>query len=543
MLIWLLFKAASRKWVFIISWEVFTLNRNSFEIQFLLDTISLRFIITVITITAATLLFSNSYIRSELYFVRFHLMILRFVISMKLLILSSSLISLLLGWDILGVTSFLLVVYYNNSKAFNAGILTILSNRVGDGLLLISLGLMVNSLRINLIIGSYLSHDYRLMITSLIIIAALTKRAQVPFSAWLPAAIAAPTPVSTLVHSSTLVTAGVYLLIRLRCSITSYVSYILLIIGLFTRIMARITALYEIDIKKIIALSTLSQLGLIMTAVGLGVYLIAYFHLLVHAFFKALLFITVGNIIHRRSDFQDLRKGNINSYKIIITRVRLVRRNLSLIGIPFFSSFYSKDLIVETNFIIYRNIILLILFLFSMALTVAYTFRFIFITIISYNKRLKVSWIEDTNIFSGLAIWILWPLRIIRGRSLLQILLPEAISPFLSLEIKILIILSLFFGGIISVTFKKIELGLNTFLYWRFGRIWAMPWVSGQAPLKIAYNISVVQFLDTTFIRKISFEIFVSRFNFLQRKVRTITSIKFKNFIILLLIIIMAFLI
>lgn len=143
----------------------------------------------------------------------------------------------------------------------------------------------------------------------LVIVAACTKRAQIPFSAWLPAAIAAPTPVSSLVHSSTLVTAGVYLVIRFAESlrIRGLLEY-LMFVGLATTTMAGFRALWELDIKKIVALSTLRQLGLIMATVGLGIYPLAFFHLLTHAYFKALLFISVGRIIHLSSDYQDLRK-------------------------------------------------------------------------------------------------------------------------------------------------------------------------------------------------------------------------------------------
>lgn len=179
----------------------------------------------------------------------------------------------------------------------------------------------------------------------------MTKSAQIPFSAWLPAAMAAPTPVSSLVHSSTLVTAGVYLLFRFS-ELLSHRAYLpcLLKAGVLTIIIAGCAALSELDIKKIVALSTLSQLGLIITTLGLGLYEIAYFHLLTHAFFKALLFISVGNIIHLSRDFQDLRKIKLIEFCYPVSLSFSLVANCSLCGFPFLAGFYSKDLILEIMF-------------------------------------------------------------------------------------------------------------------------------------------------------------------------------------------------
>ena len=154
--------------------------------------------------------------------------------------------------------------------------------------------------------------------------------------------MAAPTPVSSLVHSSTLVTAGVYLLIRLTDIINLFDwSFFIFLVGTITILIAGVSALIESDMKKIVALSTLRQLGLIIASVGLGLYLVAFTHLLAHAFFKALLFIAVGNIIHLSDDFQDLRKGGLTSYSRISLAFRGLA-NLSLCGLPFSRGFFSK---------------------------------------------------------------------------------------------------------------------------------------------------------------------------------------------------------
>lgn len=178
----------------------------------------------------------------------------------------------------------------------------------------------------------------------------MTKSAQMPFSSWLPAAIAAPTPVSALVHSSTLVTAGVFLLIRFYNFLTEikYFNFILIIISCSTILIAGLSALTECDLKKIIALSTLSQLGVIIASLGLGCVNLAFFHLITHALFKALLFICAGSIIHFHIHGQDLRTiGNLTR-QLPFTISALLIANISLCGLPFISGFYSKDMILET---------------------------------------------------------------------------------------------------------------------------------------------------------------------------------------------------
>ena len=180
--------------------------------------------------------------------------------------------------------------------------------------------------------------------------AACTKRAQLPFSAWLPAAIAAPTPVSRLVHSSTLVTAGVYLLFRLCHSLSSSNWKVgLVFVGTCTMLLAGLAALQESDIKKIVALSTLSQLGVIVLTLGIGFLVRGYTHMVSHAFFKALLFITVGAIIHNCRDFQDLRKISVLRNYIPLTLAFRLGANLRLCGLPFTRGLYSKDLCIELS--------------------------------------------------------------------------------------------------------------------------------------------------------------------------------------------------
>lgn len=185
------------------------------------------------------------------------------------------------------------------------------------------------------------------MVAGFIIVGRITKRAQIPFSAWLPAAMAAPTPVSALVHSSTLVTAGIYVLVRFRSRIWGRWGLFLLVMAVLTLVMAGLRASFEADLKKVIALSTLSQLGIMMLIISVGAISLCVFHLVTHALFKALMFLCAGAIIHLRGGIQDARCFTGLWYKLPVTNAWLVVSCFSLIGVPFMAGFYSKDLILE----------------------------------------------------------------------------------------------------------------------------------------------------------------------------------------------------
>lgn len=207
----------------------------------------------------------------------------------------------------------------------------------------------------------------------------MTKRAQYPFISWLPAAMAAPTPVSALVHSSTLVTAGVFILVRFFKVLqnTQSLEFLLLFSACLTTLIAGLRALAECDIKKIIALSTLSQLGTIVFRLAMGVPQITFFHLITHALFKALLFITAGVLIHFHHHTQDLRSyGFLGKSFPFLTSIIIVS-NFALTGIPFTAGFYSKDLIIETIVSDPISYLLILLFTFATSLTSIYTIRFI----------------------------------------------------------------------------------------------------------------------------------------------------------------------
>lgn len=303
---------------------------------------------------------------------------------MLLLIFSPGLFTLFLGWDGLGLSSFLLVIYFNNQKSLNAGLITFITNRLGDGLLLCGAGLGLIALGFNPLFLNFSPSEN--LFLGLIIVGAFTKRAQVPFRAWLPAAMAAPTPVSSLVHSSTLVTAGVYLVFRISDLLGPTTLSAIFIIRMATILIARLRALIETDIKKIVALSTLRQLGLIVSALSISQHILAFFHLITHAFFKALIFVAVGTVMHGAGSYQELKSMGTGFFHPLVIGI-LVGANFSLCGLPFFSGFFSKEIIIigfrERGF---SSVFIYVLFVLRILLTQLYSIRFfIKVSLLSLN--------------------------------------------------------------------------------------------------------------------------------------------------------------
>nr|AVE15479.1 NADH dehydrogenase subunit 5 [Hestiasula sp. JZ-2017] len=363
--------------IYFIEWEIISLNCSSIVMTLLLDWMSLLFMSFVMLISSLVILYSEDYMMGDMTLNRFIFLVLMFVLSMIFMIISPNLISILLGWDGLGLVSYCLVIYYQNVKSYNAGMLTALSNRVGDVALLMAIAWMLNFGSWNYIYYmDCMIHNYELcLISFLIILAGMTKSAQIPFSAWLPAAMAAPTPVSALVHSSTLVTAGVYLLIRFNKAFPDWLLKILLVISVMTMFMSGLGANFEYDLKKIIALSTLSQLGLMMSILSVGFADLAFFHLLTHALFKALLFMCAGMVIHNVKNFQDIRFMGSLSIFMPLTSSCFMVSNFALCGMPFLAGFYSKDMILEIISLSNLNMFMYLMYFFSVGLTVCYTFR------------------------------------------------------------------------------------------------------------------------------------------------------------------------
>nr|YP_009127058.1 NADH dehydrogenase subunit 5 [Anodonta lucida]AHJ59873.1 NADH dehydrogenase subunit 5 [Anodonta lucida] len=364
---------------YMVEWHFFSLCGSDWSFPIIIDSVSVIFSCFVALISGSVSLFSVSYMEGEVYLKRFMALIMAFVGSMNLLIFVPSMITILLGWDGLGIVSFALVIYYQNKKSLAAGMLTVLVNRIGDALLILGICFLINWGEWR--IGYGMTGNFSLMICFLVVVGAMTKSAQIPFSAWLPAAMAAPTPVSALVHSSTLVTAGVYLVIRFYSTLVENQEVLCFLskIGALTLLMAGLSACYEVDLKKIIALSTLSQLGLMMFTVGIGFPLIAVFHLLTHALFKALLFLCAGSIIHSSVDTQDGRiLGGLNN-SLPFSSSCLVLSSVALCGMPFLSGFYSKDLILEGAFSGFSGVLEVLVMLAGASLSLIYSLRILLV--------------------------------------------------------------------------------------------------------------------------------------------------------------------
>ena len=470
----------------LIEWEVISIGSRRIHFILILDNISSYFLFLVRLISGSVIIFSTRYIIREKFFSRFIMLVFFFVISIYLLILSPNLISLLLGWDGLGVTSYLLVIFYQSNKSYNAGILTAITNRLGDVGLLISISMLLFLGNWNYIYISSFSLICSNLLVYLIIISACTKRAQIPFSAWLPAAIAAPTPVSALVHSSTLVTAGVYLLIRINLIIIEInIAYILLLIGIITIIIAGITAIIEIDIKKIIALSTLRQLGIIMLILGIGNPMLSFFHLLSHAFFKAILFMCAGIIIHNIKDYQDIRKIGISYNNLNLCISIIIIANIRLCGLPFLRGFYSKDLIIEIILIKGKNLFLFIFIIIGTILTVLYSCRLNFLVRLNFLKLESLFFISENSIFIVIGIIFLLPFSIIGGIiiswNLININKLVYLPVWIKLSVIILILISV---SLFYFIFIKIFIYKNNVLIWFFRNMWFLP---------LSYNISLTK--------------------------------------------------
>nr|UMI33213.1 NADH dehydrogenase subunit 5 [Dendrolimus punctatus] len=480
--------------VIFLEWEIISLNSMNIVMSILLDWMSFLFMMYVSLIYLVVIYYSKSYMSSEMNLSRFIILVLLFVFSMILLIISPNIISILLGWDGLGLVSYCLVIYYQNLKSYNAGMLTALSNRVGDVFILMVIAWMMNYGSWNYIFYlNFMSNDFEMMmIGTMVIMAAMTKSAQIPFSSWLPAAMAAPTPVSALVHSSTLVTAGVYLLIRFNMLLVDifFLKILLLLSGL-TMFMSGISANYEFDLKKIIALSTLSQLGLMMSILSMGFPDLAFFHLLTHAVFKALLFMCAGVIIHMMSDMQDIRFMGGISYYIPMTSLCLNISNMALCGIPFLAGFYSKDMILEM--ISFSNLNLLIFFLYyiSTGLTVFYTLRLIFYLMVNDFNLICIFNLYDEDYTMLKSMFVLLFMSVISGSFLSWMIFPYPYMIYLPFNMKMMVIYVSLLGGILGYLVSNMKIySLNKFLcFYNLSNFLCLMWfMPGLSTYGVSYN-------------------------------------------------------
>lgn len=368
----------------IILFDWINIGNLNIAFSFMLDHISIIMLLVVTFVSTAVHFYSISYMKDDLGFNRFFCYLSLFVFSMIVLILADNFAVLFLGWEGVGVCSYLLIgFYYKKQKAQKAANEAFIVNRVGD------MGLMLGMFVIYWNIGSLdfdivfktihsLSNTTISLIAILLFIGAMGKSAQFPLHTWLANAMEGPTPVSALIHAATMVTAGVYLIIRcneiyvLVPNIGLFISYL----GAFVAIFAASMALVNNDLKRIIAYSTLSQLGYMFVAVGVGAYSIALFHLFTHAFFKSALFLGAANVMHATKGNLDIRKMGDLYKNMRITAIFMIISSLALCGIFPLSGFFSKDLIIKSVYSKNYEILYITLIL-TAFLTAFYSFRLI----------------------------------------------------------------------------------------------------------------------------------------------------------------------
>jgi NADH-quinone oxidoreductase subunit L len=360
----------------------------SINYSFQLDQLSLMMMLVITGVGFLIHVYSVGYMHDDENFHKFFAYLNLFVFFMLILVMGSNYLMLFIGWEGVGLCSYLLIGFWHKNPEYNkAANKAFIMNRIGDlGLLLgiFLLYLRFSTLEYNRIEFLALEIDMNDPLlrnaTLLLFIGAIGKSAQLPLFTWLPDAMAGPTPVSALIHAATMVTAGIYLIIRSNVLFTlaPFTQEIILVVGLLTAIFAATIGLKQNDIKKVLAYSTVSQLGYMFFALGLGSYTAAYFHLFTHAFFKALLFLGSGSVIHAMGGEQDIRKmGGLRKH-MPVTHLTFAIGTLAIAGIPPLAGFFSKDQILASAYA--HNPIFWVLGLGGALLTAFYMFRLYYLT-------------------------------------------------------------------------------------------------------------------------------------------------------------------
>ena len=374
------------------------LGNSTIDLEIYLDFYSSQMIWLVSFISLLVHLYSCVYMSNDPRLFIFLTYLTLFTFFMFFFIVSSNYLQLFFGWEGIGLTSYLLVNFWHTRPSANkASFKALLVNRFGDYFLLFAIFIMM---KINWSISLVEFNFSHPLMELFLILAAAAKSAQLGLHTWLADAMEGPTPVSALIHAATMVTAGVYLLIRSSTYLVSY-SSVLCVLGSLTTVFAGLAAIFQYDLKRVIAYSTCAQLGYMVVAIGTGANELAFYHLVNHAYFKALLFLSAGLVIHGLRDEQDMRRmgGLLESLPFIYTC--FIIGSLSLGGLPFFSGYYSKDPILELS---YLNHLAVYLFLLAAVyLTVFYSFRLIYLTFYGVARFVRQS-PHDSDLFSMLVL-------------------------------------------------------------------------------------------------------------------------------------------
>jgi NADH-quinone oxidoreductase subunit L len=378
--------ASSSVTIDLFQWIAFSDIQIGFS--FLIDPLTVVMLLVVTGIGSLIHLYSIGYMHDDEGFTRFFTYLNLFIFFMLLLVMGSNYLVMFIGWEGVGLCSYLLIGFWFKNNAYNnAAKKAFIMNRIGDlGFLLGMFFMLFNfgSLEYSAVSekASMLTPDSTILIaiTMLLFVGATGKSAQLPLYTWLPDAMAGPTPVSALIHAATMVTAGIYMIVRSNVlfALSPATLSVILIVGVATSVFAAVIGLMQNDIKKVLAYSTVSQLGLMFAALGLGAFSSGMFHVVTHAFFKALLFLGSGSVIHALHGEQDIRKmGGLRKF-IPITYITFLLASLAISGFPLLSGFFSKDEILAHAFEQHKAVWIILSI--SSMITAFYMFRLVFIT-------------------------------------------------------------------------------------------------------------------------------------------------------------------